>query len=286
MLNNLNKPYPFIDDLGFQLKVITGISLGMFLFVLFFQPVSIEGFEFNSKLMIIAGFGGIPFFILSFNQIVLPSIFPRLFLKGNWKLFKEIILQLITWAMIAVAYNFYSRFVGQVILNFDTSFRIILMGLFPMLALLAFNRFSYLKHRLVHVESIAEEAGVLMKRESMDAEITFDSENKSEEFTVNLSSIIFIRSANNYIEIVCSQGEQFQKQLIRSTLKNAEHILKSYGNIFRCHRTTIVNADYVSHLTGNPGNLKLRMTAGDEDLPVSRQYLMVVKQALKGQRDK
>ena len=79
MLRNLNKSFPFFDDLGYHLRVITGISLGMFLFVLFFQPVAIAGFEFNTRLMVFAGYGGIALFILLLNQVVLPSIFPGLF---------------------------------------------------------------------------------------------------------------------------------------------------------------------------------------------------------------
>jgi hypothetical protein len=55
MLDNLNKPYPFIDDLWFNLRAIVGISLGMFLLIHFFQPENLSGLEFNTQLLIIAG---------------------------------------------------------------------------------------------------------------------------------------------------------------------------------------------------------------------------------------
>lgn len=285
MLQNLNKPYPFFDDLGFHLKVILGISLGMFLFVLFFQPVAIIDFEFNSKLMVIAGYGGIAFVILSLNQIVVPSIFPKVFLGGRWSLYKEILLQLTTWAMLAVAYNFYSRYVGQVKIDFGTSFRIILLGLFPMVVLVIFNRFKSMRMKLDELEEEALQAGLFKVEKVMDAEVTFDSEYRSDNFTVNLSNIVFIRSANNYIEVMWLSGDSLQKQLIRSTLKRAEEILQPYNNIFRCHRTTLVNADYVIKLTGNPGNLRLIMGHCNEEIPVSRQYLLGVREALERDRD-
>lgn len=286
MLRNLNNPYPFIDELAFHLRLILWISLGMFLFVLFFQPVDIAGFDFNNKLMVIAGYGGITFIILSLNQIVFPSIFPGIFLKGKWSVYKEIILQLITWAMLAVAFNFYSRYVGRVIINFDISFRIILTGLLPMLLLVVATRFKIIRHKLATLEEKAVSAGLLEQEKTEDHSITFDSENKSEDFTINLSQLILIQSANNYIEVFFVEEEETKKKLIRSTLKRAEELLKPYSKILRCHRTTLVNASFVLGLSGTPGNLKLKMLRYEDGVPVSRQYLLGVREALKGSGDK
>ena len=284
MLNNLNKPYPFFDDLWFNLKVIVGISLGMFLFILFFQPVYLSGFEFNTQLMIIAGYGGIALLVLSLNNIVWPSIFPRLFLKGNWKLYMDILLQLLSWAMLAVAYNFYTRYVGKVPLNFATSFRIILVGLFPVVILVIINRFKTLRLKITELEELAQEAGINTGILSEDPVVTFDSETRSDELTLRLSEILFIRSANNYIEVNWQEEGTAQRQLLRSTLKRAEEILLRYNKMLRCHRSILVNADHIIRFTGTPGNLRLKLHHTDEEIPVSRQYLQVIKEALKGQR--
>lgn len=286
MLSNLNKPYPFFDDLSFNLKVIVGISLGMFLFILFFQPVDITGFEFNTKLMIIAGFGGIALVVLALNNIVMPSFLPRLFLKGNWKLYMDILLQLISWAMIAVAYNFYSRFVGNISIDFNISFRLILLALFPVVILIIINRFKIVRLSLRKLEDTMREAGIRSGGEKKDAEVTFESENKSEQFTVKLSAILFIQSANNYIEVFYLSGQDIHKQLIRSTLKRTEELLHRHSNILRSHRSILVNTDHAIRFTGNPGNLRLKLQHVDEDLPVSRQYLQAVKESIKGRKGK
>jgi len=131
-----------------------------------------------------------------------------------------------------------------------------------------------------------QEAGVSVHTEPADAEITFDSENISEKFTVNLSDILFVRSANNYIEIISVFNETLRKQLIRSTLKHAEEILQPHSNIFRCHRTILVNTDFVIQLAGIPGNLKLKLRKTEEEIPVSRQYLQIVKNALNRRKGK
>jgi DNA-binding LytR/AlgR family response regulator len=222
--------------------------------------------------------------VLSLNNIVLPSIFPRLFLKGNWKLYMDILLQLLSWAMLAVAYNFYTRYVGQVALTFATSFRIILVGLFPVVILVLVNRFKNLRLKVLELEELAQEAGISPTVNSMDPEVTFDSENKSEILTLKLSEILFIHSANNYIEVYWLSGDTTNKQLLRSTLKRAEEILRMHNKMLRCHRSILVNADHIIRFTGTPGNLRLKLHHTDEEIPVSRQYLQTIKEALKGRR--
>ena len=284
MLNNLNKPFPFPDDLWMNLRNIVGISLGLFLFILFFQPVYLSGFEFNTQLMIIAGYGGIVLLVLVLNNIVLPSVFPRLFLRGKWKLYVDVVLHLLSWAMLSVAFNFYTRYVGQVPLNIATSFRIILVALIPVVALVVLSRTRMLRQRIQELDEITRNAGILPAEKADDPEITLPSENKSEELVVRLSHIVFLQAANNYIEVYWLDEEKLQKNLIRSTLKRAEDLLLSYPCMLRCHRSTLVNTDHVIRFTGMPGNLKLKVRHTDEELPVSRQYLQPVKEALKQRR--
>ncbi len=284
MLNNLNRPYPFLDDLWLNLKAIVGISLGLFLFILFFQPFYLSGFEFNTQLMIIAGYGGIVLLVLTLNNIVMPSIFPRLFLRGSWKLYMDLILQLVSWAMLSVAFNFYTRYVGQVPLNVATSIRIILIALIPVSALIIVNRSRMLRMRNRELEEITRSAGILPAEKTENPLITIPSENKSDELTVRLSDILFIQAANNYIEIQYLEGGAARKDLIRCTLKRAEDLLMSHPCMLRCHRSTLVNSDHILRLTGMPGNLRLKVRNSDVEVPVSRQYLQSVKDALKGRR--
>ena len=86
MKDFLNKPYSFNDDLKYNLRVVTGISFGMFLFYLFFQPIDLKNEDFNNRLVIIAGFGFITFFILGLALIFLPWIFPKFFQQLDYNM--------------------------------------------------------------------------------------------------------------------------------------------------------------------------------------------------------
>ncbi len=60
----------FIHQLKEQLELFLSISLGIFLFVLFFQPFELEHFDFNNRLLLLAGLSGIVFLLMIFIQVV------------------------------------------------------------------------------------------------------------------------------------------------------------------------------------------------------------------------
>lgn len=281
MLRNLNKPYPFFDDLVYNLKVILGISMFLFLFVLFFQPVELRNFEFNNQLLIITGFGGITFLILSINFILFPSIFPKLFLYGNWRLYKDILLNFITWAFLAVAFNFYAHYVGLISITFHLSFRIILLALLPVVALIILHQFKIYKINFQQIRDLTKNAGIPFNIAAPDNEIEFITDNKAENFKIHISNLVMIKSANNYIEIYRNDHGVINKKLIRATLINAENQLKSFPNVIRCHRTTLVNIDYIMKFNSSQHGSILHLKNMDEKVPVSRQFIVLVREAIK-----
>lgn len=51
-------------------------------------------------------------------------------------------------------------------------------------------------------------------------------------------------------------------------------------NFIRCHRTSIVNNFYIEKLVKSYSGYSLKLSCLDEDVPVSRQYLMPIKEAI------
>ena len=113
MLYSLDKKYPFDDDLRTNLKMIFAIGLGMFLFLLFFQPFIPRNPDFNNKLLILAGFGGITMMLLYILRVIIPWIMPKVFTSGKWTFSKELILDFIFLALNSVAFVFYARYVNK-----------------------------------------------------------------------------------------------------------------------------------------------------------------------------
>jgi DNA-binding LytR/AlgR family response regulator len=76
------------------------------------------------------------------------------------------------------------------------------------------------------------------------------------------------------------EGQKLKKALIRNTLKNIELQIKQYSNFIRCHRTFVVNLHYVVKLNHDYNSHWVTIKGYDEKVPVSRQYLLKLKEAL------
>jgi hypothetical protein len=280
MQDFLNKSYPFNYDLKQNLKVIFGISMGSFLFILFFQPIELITTDFNNKLLIIAGFGGITFVFLVLALIIAPSILPRLFKSGKWNFNREIVLNTCIWVLNSVAFTFYTRYVGQTNITFHSVFIIVLLCLLQVIILIIVNRFEILKAKRQNALNPDMEPDKISTKENESENIEFISENKSEKISLQLNKVIMLRSADNYVEIFWKKEEEIKKKLIRQTLQNTEYLLLKYSQIIRCHRTCLFNTNYVSRLNIYPQGYKLKLKYIEEEIPVSRQYILKVKEAL------
>ena len=114
----------------------------------------------------------------------------------------------------------------------------------------------------------------------LNKSIEFISENNSENFSLLISQVAMVKSADNYVEIVYKEGDNYKKKLIRNTLKNIELQIKQYSNFLRCHRICIVNLHYIEKLVRYNNNHWLSIKGFEEQVPVSRQYLLKIKEAL------
>ena len=281
MKDFLNRPFSFNDDLKYNLQLSVGISIGMFLFFLFFQPLDLNNSDFNNRLVIIAGFGISTFLILGLNLILLPYLFPTFFQTGKWNLIRDIILNMWIWILISTAYTFYARYVGLIEITYNSMFKLLLLGLAPVAILIVVNQNKilkrYLQNALELTKKLDQEEKATMNHED---EIVIESDNKSESIKVNLNELLLIKSANNYIEVFWKKEDKIHKQLIRNTLTKVEMQLKNYPNLIRCHRTSVVNKSAIHKLTGGSQGLHIRMEGLDELIPVSRQYALKVKEQI------
>jgi len=117
------------------------------------------------------------------------------------------------------------------------------------------------------------------KDEFRHKSIEFVSENSSETLSLQIADIALIKSADNYVEIVFKEGDHLKKKLIRNTLKSIEQQIRSYPNFIRCHRICIVNTHYIEKLNRKFNNHWLTIKDLQEQIPVSRQYLLKLKEA-------
>ena len=266
-----------------KLGFLAAISLGIFLFVLFFQPFPLERFDFNNRLLFVAGFGAITFFFMLIEITARQFITKKDPRDSNENTISSFLHRFIILALCSVSLAFYLRYVGSVSISFFLMFKIVLICLAPPVILNLIDINQGLKE---NNKSLVAERRMIQKQiekfeeDNLNKSLEFISENSNENITLLIAEVIFIQSADNYVEISYLNDGIIKKKLIRNTLKNIESQIKKYSNFIRCHRTCIVNMHYIERLEHNYSSYWLKLKVYQEKIPVSRQYLLKLKEAL------
>ncbi len=112
----------------------------------------------------------------------------------------------------------------------------------------------------------------LVDQHSRDsAWITFFSSNKKEQFQLKLANLLYVKSADNYVEIVHRNKELVQKRMIRKELKSIEEEFAKAQILLRCHRSYLVNPINIDHV--NKTNNRVELDINGEAIPVSKNYV-------------
>jgi len=273
----------FVQNLKEELSFFFSISLGVFLFILFFQPFPLSKFDFNNNLLFVAGLAGIIFLFMILSRLATPLLIKNYTENKQEHLFISYVGGFLILALCSTAFAFYLRYVGEVAITFHAMFKVILICIFPLTAFRLNDRIKELKK---------ENEALKMARETMQIEVNkyeedilnkaieLSSENYTDRLQLIISEIALIKSADNYVEIVYNEDNTLKKKLIRNTLKNIEHQLSLYSNFIRCHRICIVNKHYVVGLNKNYNKHWLIIKGYEEEIPVSRQYLLKLREIL------
>jgi DNA-binding LytR/AlgR family response regulator len=263
----------------YYLKLIFNTSIGIFLFILFFQPFGTTFKDVDHLIVFFAGFSGIVFILNSLCLIGLPAIFSKTLKIGKWEVGPPFLINALIVILNSVAFSFYLRYVGKTPINFNIVIQIVLILLSSVLILRLIFTIKYQKE---HIESYKTQ---LNKRNDQEETgqpdtITLFSENKTEKLKLELSSLYYIKSADNYIEIFYKAHDNIEKKLLRNTLKNIEISLKDYDNFIRCHRTFIVNLNHIDKISKDYKGNYLKVSDINEEIPVSRHYLLKVQETI------
>jgi DNA-binding LytR/AlgR family response regulator len=280
ILNKLNLLYQSVRK---ELNLFFSISLGIFLFILFFQPFQLENLDFNNRLLFVAGMGLIIFIFMFLFRITLPWLIQKVPESRHEGVIPYYITSFFIFVFSAVAFAFYLKYVGSQHISYYIVFKILLICLAPPTVLRLYDIYRELQQQnelLIKEKKLLQNQLESYEEDNLNKTIEFVSDSKTEYLSLLVADIAFIKSADNYVEIVYKEGNDLRKKLIRNTLKNIELLVRQYSNFVRCHRTYIVNTYYIEKLNRKLNNYWLTIKDFDEQVAVSRQYLLKVKEAI------
>lgn len=267
----LFQPYPFLVDSLFY-RFFKSLLIGVFFTLILFLFNNYE-YEVKDIFLIFLGYG-----------VIVMSISMVSYFFWSKTHFKPNLLSYLIFLVFTISLSFALAFVYYCLnfneeLNLNTFiffFKYNLTLLFPTLVFIVLLDYVFI------LKSENENIKIINKDISLDSQSDlieyqestyfFKSDNKYEEFEWLKRNILFIKGADNYIEI-CYQGSNntLQKNLIRSQIKRVEQDVKN-DFLVKVHRSYLCNLKNVEKVSGNSNGYLLHFKNTFEKIPVSRNY--------------
>jgi hypothetical protein len=260
----LNHPFHLLDKKQNRwiLIVVTGVFV--ILFMNLYLPFNVSRWYVNERIplvLILSSFGVIGMMVLAISQLLIRNLFRitslRMYGVMLWFLVELILLTLTMYLIYGDRHLKGSNMIAEMVLTLKYTTLILII---PYSGVLLFlyatqNQTAERTYQTTgnHLVKIMDENGIL--------QIAIDQEY-----------FLFIKSADNYVEVFFLKDSKVRKELVRTTMKKLEAELKDFP-IRRCHRSFMVNIEKISLSEKSTQGLTLSLNGyPDESIPVSKNF--------------
>lgn len=276
----LLKPYPLNTK---NWKITISISLFITFFIIIFQPFGLSSLETKYKFLINIGYGFVTFLTLVLNLFIITKIFKVFFVEDSWKVWKQIIW--LIWIVFTIGmgnflystlfFNFANNFTGLLIFQGFT----ILISIIPISILTIIRQNKILSQNLANAKEINRINTEVKKNKTnhKSKSIEIFSDNKNDSLKIFSEQIYYIEAEGNYVKIYFSENNNLKNKMLRSSLKKIEEQITEIAFLIKCHRAFIVNINKIETSKGNSQGLKLKIINLENEIPVSRNYVKILK---------
>ena len=272
----LKKSYPFNADLKQNTILIFVISMVLFLLIFLLQPFDIVSLTRKEKFLLLGGVIVVTFLALSINLLLIPALLAQQGMFKKWNVLKEILWNIWIMFTIIAGYFIYFGLTGYFSFDYIVFLKILFISAVPVSILIPYNRNRLLRS---HLQSAIDLNRYLEKKAHPRQEIVhLRSEYEKDDLSVEVSTLLFIRSAGNYIEVFWQGKGKTHSRMVRCTMKNAEEAFQEYPYIYKCHRSYIVNIKQVRKVEGNSQGYVLFVGNDMLQVMVSRNYISGFKE--------
>ncbi|MBI1185122.1 hypothetical protein GC194_12675 [bacterium] len=266
----LQSAYP-VPEKG-RRNLLTAFFFGVFvaLFLYFFKPFGLH-FSANCLLGIALGYGFITFACTYVVQVLLFALFASYYNESQWNTGRNIINAAVILGAVSVAnflWGVYCHFTTFSLTGLATFTSYTLgVGIFPVVLLTLYTQNKWQRN---YTSQSAALSAHLPGMTAQIQEIDLLDEEGRVALTTSAEKLLFVQSADNYVEVYVADGSKTGKHLFRNSLKNLEDQLAENGSFFRCHRSYIVNLQKVQQVRGNARGYRLVLPHCEMEIPVAR----------------
>ncbi|WP_158961525.1 LytR/AlgR family response regulator transcription factor [Myroides fluvii] len=245
-----------------------------YFFLAVFQPFGTYNFVHINKYLLLLpyGFFGFSSFLLS------DLLFPQSNNSWNWKrevkqasfvLFSCSILSY--WYNSSVIYTYSLTFFGWLEMLFYT----LLMGL-PIYAIHSLLQYVMVREEQDRVAVVIERKTSEKEASKEESVVSIKTEVLQETYQLKETDFVYAHSEGNYCTVYYLERGEIKRQLMRLPLKKLKEQL-SLKEIQYCHRSYLVNVNYLLSVKGNAQGGKLYLKEIQHEVPVSRTYIQALK---------
>lgn len=255
----------FVSGIGSILHAVV-VPLFAFVFVIIYHPFDMRGYLEMGPFPFIAHLA-ILFAILLVTMSLTRSL---LYLVGRHLEVTRLFYVVWSFCEVVVSALFAALYVALMMKTETSFFDVARISLGIMLCIavypylfLYFGLDSYSRYKEAETASEEESSSL----------IRFYDEYHKLKFIIASSAIVYIKSEDNYVRIFYLDQGRMKTQILRSSMRALEDTLARHG-LVRCHRSFIINPEYVSMLhKDTSGALVLELNREQcESIPVSRKY--------------
>ncbi|QXP63783.1 LytTR family DNA-binding domain-containing protein [Polaribacter sp. HaHaR_3_91] len=272
----LSMPYYFNPSIKIKLKISFSLGLFIFIFLYIFRPFYLNLFEVILLEYTLAI--GITAFISAFIILYVPPlIFKDYFNEDKWTIGRNLFLIVVSITIIGTIVWYFSDLYTRPyhlrrfsLLEF--LFYTFLISLIPLTFFLFINEKNIRERRekkVLEIKEIKKEKEISKK---LASEISITSDNGKETITFKIKNLVYITSQGNYASFFLLHNNNLKEKILRVTLTKITKELEEYTNIIRCHKSYIVNVNYITDISGNARGYLLGSKLIPIVIPVSRSF--------------
>lgn len=281
----LKEPFPEPRHSRQAWFLTTAIGFSIFAILAMFQPFGLWQITVPARYFIMAGYGLVTFLIVSLFIQLLPYLFKNWFSENKWVIWKHGVWLIILVLTIGIGNLIYTNAILSISLTLKSlvifEFFTFTIGIFPVTGSIFYSYIKYLKRNMALVQMLSDsQPKRANQQKSEDASICILGTNKGEGVEMKVHDLLFVKAEGNYIQVFYRFNENTTQTLIRSTLKMMLQQTAKHQNIIQCHRAYIVNTNNIDSATGNAQGLKLTIKDCPEKVPVSRNYVQIIRTSL------
>lgn len=248
--------------------------LFVFLFVFIFEPYIIKQLTYISKIEVAV----VSAFIFSTLSWLYYMVYYRNIDKSKWTFKKDIVRYVKILGITASFFMVYAYYALHYIYASEiktSPSNFIGGGFLYILAIgVVFYFFAKFMAFINNQFFKANENETLSK----DIYLTFYGKNKEEVIQTSVDKIIYIQATGHYLNffLIADNGHA-EVQVIRNSLNQIKNIITNCNNLYQCHRSFIVNKNFILTIEGNSQKAFLTFNNTKNKVPISRENYKILK---------